>query len=203
MTSSLRAASDRPWVDKDPAHWTLEDAELVLWQSPWAKVRTFGFFDRRGIQREARLCVRIQSALPMRLALAQAYQLQPEPDVVQAGTAAPETTEAVANQLHFEGELVFSLIIFPPFLQRRLDNQDLKRLQEVSWLLVDGRKIGLKTFIPPARSSFGEAWFRFPRPETRPGSTLKFVTAVQIPQRIKIQTEFRVEDLTFRKHPEY
>ncbi len=203
MVSAAAAAPGRPWLDKDPADWTLEDAEFVMWQSPWAKVRTFGFFDRRGIQREARLCVRIQSALPMRLALAQAYQLQPEPDVVQAGGARRETTRAVADQLHLEGEIVFSLIIFPPFLQRRLDQQDLKRLREATSLLVDGRKITLKAFVPPAQSTFGEAWFRFPCPETGPRSSLKFVTAVRIPQKIRIQTEFEVEDLTFQDRPEY
>lgn len=194
---------DRPWADKKPGDWTLADTEKVLWESPWTVIRRFGFFDRFQNQREGRYCVRLQSALPIRLALAQAYQLQPEEHVVRPGAAVPAKTEEIAAQLHFDDEIVFALIIFPPFLHRRLNEQDPVRVVKETSLVVDGRKVPLKAFVPPDQSSFGEAWFRFADPDHRDVTRLKFTTTVHLPYRMKVSAEFQMKDLVFEDNSEY
>jgi len=34
---SLRAARKEFWESKDPAIWSKEEKEILLWQSPWAR----------------------------------------------------------------------------------------------------------------------------------------------------------------------
>jgi len=62
----------------------------------------------------------------------------------------------------------------------------------------------LKDFVPPARTTFGEAWFRFPRPEVTSGSSkIRFLTALEVPYRVSVKVEFDTHRLDFLGKLEY
>jgi hypothetical protein len=197
MTLNGLQAGDEPWLKLEPAAWTLEDAESVLWKSPWAKVKVVPFFDRNGNRREARFCVRIQSALPIRIAMAQSFQLQPEDFVYRPAKLNHEKTMELASQIALKGEMVLSVIVFPPLFHRRLNEEDPAAVQKATQMLVDHQRIPLKKFVAPKDSSFGEAWFRFPRPELKKGQTVRFSTEIHTPRRMKVEVLFETSELFF------
>ena len=196
-------AEDQPWVVTDPSAWTLEEAEAVLWDSPWAKVKAVPFFGRDGNRWEARFCVRLQSALPIRIALAQSFQLQPEDFVYRPAKLDHQKTEELAAQISLPGEIVLSVIIFPPSFHRRLNEQDSAEIRKTTHLFINKESVPLKAFIPPKDSSFGEAWFRFPRPDLREGERIRFVTELHTPRKMKVEVEFETSDLLFQGKLEY
>jgi len=197
MTLNWLQAGDEPWLNLEPATWTLADAESVLWKSPWAKVKVVPFFDRSGNRREARFCVRIQSALPIRIAMAQSFQLQPEDFVYRPAKLDHKKTMELASQIALKGELVLSVIVFPPSFHRRINEEDPATVQKATRLFVDHQRIPLKTFVAPEDSSFGEAWFRFPRPELKKGQTVRFSTELHTPRRMKVEVLFETSELFF------
>ncbi len=196
-------AAGQPWLKLDPATWTLEDAESVLWTSPWAKVKVVPFFDRNGNRREARFCVRLQSAMPIRIAMAQSFQLQPEDFVYRPAKLDHEKTLELASQIALPGEMVLSVIVFPPSFHRRLNEEGQAAVRKATRLLVDRQRIPLKTFVAPKDSSFGEAWFRFSRPELKKGQTIRFSTELHTPRRMKVEVEFETNELFFKGELSY
>jgi len=194
----------RPWADKVAAEWTLDDAEAVLWKSPWVAFDTYRFFGTRFREREAYFYVRIQSARPIRLALAKAYRMQPEPNVVKAGPVDQKDIEKVAEGMHLRDELVLSLICFPPSFHRRLNELGFAELTRETYLEVGKHHIPLKGYVAPDSSPFGEAWFRFVRPSIDSASVnLRFVTTVKVPQRVKLEVAFDPAKLIFEDRVEY
>lgn len=203
-TGSKSSAEELPWVSKKPGEWTLEDAEAVLWQSPWVKFKTHRFFDGRGRVREAKFYVRILTALPIRLALAEAYSMQPEDHVYRVERIPAEQIARIANQIEFPGEIVFSLIAFPPSLHRRLNEQNPEAIRENVYLQIGETRIELNQYVPPERTTFGEAWFRFPRPDLSAHSDkIRFQAALKVPWDIKLGLSFSPEDLVFQGEPSY
>jgi len=201
---TVSAAEDAPWVSKQPSEWTLEDSEAVLWHSPWVKFKILNFFDSRGRVREAKFYVRIQSARPVRLAVAEAYAMQPEGHVVRVDRVPSEHIEQIANQIEFPGEIVFSLIAFPPSFHRRLNEQDPESLRKNVYLQIGEARIALKEFIPPERTTFGEAWFRFPRPDLDSRTEeIRFQATLKVPRDFRIRLKFSVAELIFQGEPAY
>lgn len=198
------SAEDSPWISKQPSEWTLEDAEVVLWHSPWVKFKILKFFGSQGRIREAKFYVRIQSARPVRLAMAEAYTMQPEGHVYRVDQVPSEDIEEIAEQIEFPGEIVFSLIAFPPSFHRRLNEQDLESLRKNAYLLVGETRIALKQFVPPERTTFGEAWFRFPRPALDSQmEKIRFQATLKVPRDFKIGCSFSLAELIFQGEPAY
>jgi len=201
---AVSAAEDAPWVSKQPSEWTLEDSEAVLWHSPWVKFKTLKFFGSSGRVREAKFYVRIQSARPVRLALAEAFARQPEGHVHRVGPVPNERIEQIAGQIEFPGEIVFSLVAFPPSFHRRLNEQDPESLRKTVYLQVGEARIALKQFIPPERTTFGEAWFRFPRPDfDSQTKEIRFHATLKVPRDFKLGLSFSLAELTFQGEPAY
>lgn len=201
---SLWGSDSKVWSVKEPAAWTLQDAEQILWQSPWVRHHNFRFFNSRRRVRQITYYVRLQSALPVRLALAKAFLSQPESNVVSVKDADPEQMLTLSERLKLTDELVLSLIISPQFFHRRLNELSLENLKRSSCLYYGRRKIGLKDFVPPEKTTFGEAWFRFPRPETEPvPDKIRFVTKLEIPYRVSVNVEFDTAALHFLGQVEY
>lgn len=198
------AADDPPWVSKHPSEWTLEDAEVVLWHSPWVKFRILKFFGSSGRVREAKFYVRIQSARPVRLAMAEAYTMQPEGHVHRVGKVPSEHIEQIADQIELPGEIVFSVIAFPPSFHRRLNEQDPESLRKTVYLQAGETRIALKQFVPPERTTFGEAWFRFPRPVLDSQTDkIRFQATLKVPRNFKINCSFSLAELIFQGEPAY
>ncbi|UCF38485.1 MAG: hypothetical protein JSU96_06490 [Acidobacteriota bacterium] len=194
----------RPWIDKPPEHWTLQDAEAILWKSPWVGYKEFRFFNSRGLARDGRICARIQSARPIRLALALAFQAQPEPNVVNLKTPDAESVQEMAEQIHLQGEFVISIIAFPPSFHRRLDKQPFEQLQKETFLTVGSLKLPLQRYVPPKDTTFGEAWFRFARPEiTSNTDRVQFTTRLRVPGKMKVSIDFDPAKLQFEGQVDY
>jgi len=197
--------SEHPlWAWKEPNAWTLEDAEEILWNSPWAQEQRFRFFNSRRSIRQITYFVRLQSAQPVRLALAKAFLSQPESNVVTVEKTNPQKMRELAEQQRLPNELVLSLIMSPQFVHNRLNQSTFGALSQVSYVQYRNRKIGLKAFVPPSKTTFGEAWFRFPRPDlgSNPGK-LRFVTSLKMPYRIGVDVEFDASKLMFLGKLEY
>jgi len=196
---------EKPWVGKEPAIWTLQDAERVLWNSPWAKATSYRFFGSKGDIWKFTFYVRLQSAQPVRLALARAFQMQQADQYVIRADLSEEPIEELAERIRIPDEMVFSLIAFPPFIHDRLNGLSVEELQKKTYLQV-GRsgKIRLKAFVPPEKTTFGEAWFRFPRPEIDPvAQKIRFVTSLEVPRQIAIKADFDVSKLEFGRRLAY
>jgi hypothetical protein len=202
--ATVSAAEDPPWLSKQPSEWTLEDAEAVLWHSPWAKLKILKFFGSSGRVREAKFYVRIQSARPVRLAMAEAYTMQPEGHVHRVGKVPSEHIEQIADEIELPGEIVFSVIAFPPSFHRRLNEQDPESLPKNVYLQVGENRIALKQFVPPERTTFGEAWFRFPRPVIDSQTDkIRFQATLKVPRDFKIGCSFSLAELIFQGEPAY
>ncbi len=192
------------WIVKEPAAWTLQDAEEILWSSPWVQERRFRFFNARHAIRQITYYVRLQSARPVRLALAKAFLSQPDNFVVTVKRTDPGRMQELSEEFRLPGELVVSLIMSPQFIHERLNEQVYETLKKSSYLQYEGRKIGLKDFVPPSKTTFGEAWFRFPRPEVTSSSRkLRFVTVLEVPYRVSVKVEFDTHRLVFLGKLEY
>jgi hypothetical protein len=201
---SVRGAGDSLWAEKDPAIWTLQDAEEILWNSPWVKERSFRFFNTRRRIRQITCYIRLQSARPVRLALAKAYLSQPESKVISVSKTDPAEMQRLSELYKLPDELVFSLIISPQFIHSRLNNHSFDTLSKTSHLRFGNQKIALKDFVQPAQTTFGEAWFRFPRPDIDSDtSKILFVTKLEMPYRVSIKVEFDTSKLQFLGQLEY
>jgi len=196
---------DRPWVTKDPSAWTLQDAEMVLWNSPWAKSTSYRFFGSRGAIWKFTFYVRLQSARPVRLALARAFEMQQADHYVIRADHSGTPIEELAERIQIPDEMVFSLIAFPPFIHNQLDDQSIEELRKKTYVLVGkSEKIGLKDYVPPKESSFGEAWFRFPRPKASSDfQEIRFVTTLEVRRKVSIKVAFDVSELEFGNQLEY
>jgi len=196
---------DQPWISKEPSDWTLQDAEIVLWNSPWAKETSYRFFGSKGAIWKFTFYVRLHSARPVRLALARAFQMQESDHNVIRADLSGEPIEELAAQIQIPDEMVFSLIAFPPFIHNRLNSQSLAKLREKTYAVVGNReKLSLKDFVPPENSTFGEAWFRFARPQINSDfEEIEFVTSVEVPRQITIKAKFKVSELEFDNRLEY
>ena len=113
--------------------------------------------------------------------------------------------EELAEQMQIPDEMVFSLVAFPPFVHNRLNEQSLEKLREETYVLVGkGEKIALKDYVPPEKSTFGEAWFRFPRPKSNPDfREIRFVTRLEVRRNVSIKVDFDVSELEFDNRLEY
>lgn len=201
---ALAASEGQPWVDRSPESWTLHDAEAVLWESPWVGHKDFRFFHPAGFVQTGKLYARIQSARPIRLALAIAFLGQPEPNVVNVKVPDRRSTEKIAEEIHLPGELVISLIAFPPSFHRRLNEQSFDRLRDQSSLSIGSLKLPLRGYVPPKDTSFGEAWFRFARPEiTTDSEPIQFSTRLKVPGNMKVSIEFDPAKLQFQDQLAY
>jgi len=201
------SASGSEDLSRSPAEvslWTLESAEQILWKSPWVREGRFRFFNSKRRIRQITYYVRLQSALPVRLAMAKAYLSQPEANVIDVGGTDPEELEELSKQFRLPDEVVFAVIISPQFIHRRLNGYSFETLAESSYLQLGDKKIRLKEFVPPEKTTFGEAWFRFPRPELDLGSgKIRFVTSLEVPYRISVDSKFDPSELEFMGRLEY
>lgn len=198
------AGETLPWTAKEPATWTLEDAEQILWNSPWVQEHRFRFFNSRRQIRQITYYVRLQSARPVRLALAKAFLSQPEDYVVSIEGTDPGKVQALSEEFKLKDELVLSLIMSPQIVHRRLNNQSYETLNQSSYLQYGDQNIVLKDYVPPEKTTFGEAWFRFPRPEIDSSpSKIRFVTTLKMPYRVSVKVEFDTSKLAFLGQLEY
>lgn len=115
-----------PWISKEPDLWTLQDAERILWESPWVQEQRFRFYNSRRRVRQITYFVRLQSARPVRLALAKAFLSQPEDYVVSVNRTDPQKMHELSESFKLEDELVLSLIMSPRFVHTRLNNHSLE-----------------------------------------------------------------------------
>jgi hypothetical protein len=197
-------SENMPWITKEFTEWTLQDAEQILWNSPWVETRRFRFFNARRRILQITYCVRLQSARPVRLALAKAFLSQPENYVVSVDRTNPQQMQELSERFKLPDELVLSLIMTPQFVHRHLNNHSFETLGKTSYLQYGGQKMGLKGFVPPEKTTFGEAWFRFPRPEINSSSSkIRFVTSLEVPYRVSIKVEFDTSELKFLGQLEY
>ena len=112
--------------------------------------------------------------------------------------------EELAEQMKIPDELVLSLIAFPPFIHNQLNDLSLEGLREKTYVLTGkSEKIGLKDYVSPEQSTFGEAWFRFPRPDTSDLRKIRFVTSLEVRRKVSIKVEFDVSELQFDNKLEY
>ena len=192
-------SENSPWVAKDPHLWTLQDAEQVLWKSPWVRTSRSRFFTSRLRIRQITCYVRIQSAQPIRMAMATAHLMQPDRFVIRAGTVDSEAMLKLSEEFRVPDELVVALIAWPGFVHGQLDNHTYESLTEATYLQLDsGERLRLKGFVPPSETTFGEAWFRFARPELGPDSgKVKFVTRLEKPHSIDVKVAFDPSKLGF------
>ena len=93
--------------------------------------------------------------------------------------------------------------MFPPSFHRQLNEEKVAEIRKETELFVDRQRIPMKAFVPPKDSSFGEAWFRFPRPEIKPGQRLRFATLLHTPRRMKVEVEFETDQMVFKGKLEY
>lgn len=201
---TLAAKEGQPWLERPPESWTLHDAEAILWNSPWVSHKDFRFFIRGGYRVNGKVYARIQSARPVRLALAIAFLAQPEPNVVNVKVPDRKSTEKIAEEIHLPDEFVVSVIAFPPFVHRQLNDQSFDDLRDESWLSIGNRKFPLRGYVAPKDTSFGEAWFRFAKPEiTADSGPIQFTTRLKVPGKMKVSVDFDPAKLEFQKQLAY
>jgi hypothetical protein len=198
MVLTISGEDGSQWLAKEPALWSLQDAEQILWNSPWVQESRFRFFNSRRRIRQITYYVRLQSARPVRLALAKAFLSQPERNVVSVKRTDPQEIEELSEQFRIPDELVFSLIISPRFVHHRLNDTSSETVRQTSLVQLGDQAVPLKEFVPPEKTTFGEAWFRFPRPKVNSDvDKIQFVTRLEIPYRVSIKAEFQISKLLF------
>jgi hypothetical protein len=131
--------------------------------------------------------------------------MQPYNHVVTVEPPDPRGTERLAEQIRHDDEIVFAVFALPRSAYRHLNSQSREELEERSYILLgDSEKIRMKEFVPPEKTTFGEAWFRFPRPEiTSAFQKIKFVTSLEVPHQVSVEVEFDVPKLKFGGRLEY
>lgn len=193
--TTLPLFSEELWERETSAKWTLEDTQKILWQSPWVKRKPYFFYNAPRSRMEVEFFVRIQSAEPVRLALAKFAQFQPERNIRVVGPVDPDETRRRAEEMRFPEELVVAVVGFPPSFHYDLNRYSLRLLQPYTSVQIGkGEEIPLKAFIAPGDSQYGEALYRFPRPTlSARSSTLRFRTALWIPHRVDLEVKFDID----------
>ena len=108
LAAMTLARVNESWETKAPEQWTLEEAQQVLARSPWVKRRTLLITFEGGATPE-RYEVRIRSALPIRMALAQSIVAQPGPHLRSAKPPDPKTLREKAASLGVPNQLLISV----------------------------------------------------------------------------------------------
>ena len=123
------------------------------------------------------------------MAMAAAHLMQPDRYVIRAGTVDSEAMLKLSEEFRIPDELVVALIAWPGFVHGQLDNHTYESLAGSTYLQLDnGERLRLKGFVPPSETTFGEAWFRFTRPDLSPDSEkVRFVTRLEKPHSIDVK----------------
>lgn len=199
------ARGDESWETTTPEQWTLEDAQQVLARSPWVKSRILVVKLERWV-RQASYEVRIRSAFPIRMALAQSIAAQPGPHLRSAKPPDPKAVREKADSLRVPNQLLISVRSPDPGANDALNRHSLRTFSHNAYIELEGsgRRIHPTGYEAPWQNDFGVAVFHFPRPSPEEaGRRITFVARFGVPGVVTLEVDFDLDELQWHGHAEY
>ena len=193
------------WKTKAPEKWTLEEAQQVLGESPWVKIRTL-WITPLNRQHVARYEVRIRSAFPIRMALAHSIASQPARHVRSARPPDPKALLRKADSFRVPNQLLISVRCPNPAATDTLNRQSLRTFGENAYIELEasGRKVHPIGYDAPWQNDLRVALFHFPRPTPEEiGGRITFVARFGVPNVVTLKVDFDLNDLRWHGHIEY
>jgi hypothetical protein len=180
------------WEGKSPREWTDEELLRILTDSPWAQTTEF----RAGPPAP----VYLATAKPVREAETEwlrRYSLKFSPPSRPDPTARNEYEQFLKEN---DGKVIV-IGVRNPNLRALASANEVKHMEEESFLKVGGKKIRMTGHFPPAESD-PVLRFIFPRPEVTPKELVfeLYLPGVTAPYR---QAVFRVRDMLYKGQVEY